>query len=87
MKIGMKLYKYTSAKCALDFLRKGKIKVVTLDDVNDPNERPPFISSLAETDGMNVLYDRYLRAGFKMTYRMFRGHPTSIPTARYGCTR
>ena len=64
----MKLYKYTSARYALDFLRTGKIKVATLDDVNDPNEWLPFIPSLNLTDGTNALSDRSRRAGFKKTF-------------------
>ena len=64
----MKLYKYMSAKYALDFLRTGRIKVATLEDVNDPNEWLPFIPGLTVSDGMNALYDRNRRAAFKKTF-------------------
>ena len=64
----MKLYKYTSAKYAIEFLRTGKIKVATLEDVNDPNEWLPFIPALNLPDGANALSDRGRRAGFKKTF-------------------
>ena len=64
----MKLYKYTSAKYALEFLRTGKIKVATPVDANDPNEWIPFVPALNLPDGSNALSDRVRRAGFKKTF-------------------
>lgn len=38
----MKLYKYTSAKFALEFLNTHELKVTTLEDTNDPDEWVPY---------------------------------------------
>ena len=59
----MKVYKYLSAKYALEYLRTKMLKVATLEDVNDPNEWIPYLQN--ETDGSDYLADPKLRVAFK----------------------
>ena len=62
----MKLYKYTTAQYALEYLRTNEIKVTTLFDTNDPNEWIPFLQS--QEDGSNYLSQYSHKADFKKRY-------------------
>ena len=62
----MKLYKYTSAKYALEYLKTKELKVSTLEDVNDPNEWIPYAHN--DTDGSNYLTDPANLASFKKVW-------------------
>ena len=64
--VGMKLYKYTTAQYALEYLRTNEIKVTTLFDTNDPNEWIPFLQS--QEDGSNYLSQYSHKADFKKRY-------------------
>ena len=59
----MKLYKYTSAKYALEFLKSHEIKVTTLEDANDPDEWVPYRKG---PDGRDYLAYRDNRNQFRM---------------------
>ena len=52
----MKLYKYMSAKWAVEFLRTHELKVTTLEDTNDPDEWVPY---RLDADGRDYLADPY----------------------------
>lgn len=56
----MKLYKYTSAKYALEFLRTRELKVTTILDANDPDEWTPCILSPAGQNRLQEPMNRYL---------------------------
>ena len=58
----MKLYKYTSAKYALEFLRTRELKVTTLEDTNDPDEWVPYRMT---PDGHDYLADPSRRKQFR----------------------
>lgn len=62
----MKLYKYMQLKYALEYLRTKELKVVTLDDVNDPNEWYPYLVN--EASGENFLSDSIFREIYKAHY-------------------
>lgn len=61
-----KLYKYTSAKYALEYLKTQKLKVATFEDVNDPNEWIPYAHN--DADGSNYLVDPANLESFKKVW-------------------
>ena len=58
----MKLYKYTSAKYALEFLSTHELKVTTLEETNDPDEWVPY---RVGPDGCDYLANRSNRDQFR----------------------
>lgn len=58
----MKLYKYTSAKYAFEFLRTRELKVTTLQESNDPDEWVPY---RLDSDGHDYLADPICRKQFR----------------------
>ena len=58
----MKLYKYMSAKWAVEFLRTHELKVTTFEDTNDPDEWVPYRLC---ADGRDYLVEPYRRKLFR----------------------